>query len=467
MKIEQVILANLVNNELYMRKVLPFLTREYFSDSNEKVVFDKIVHFINEYNALPDQDALIISVQNDKKIAEMQYAQIVDIIHQLEPTDNNLEWLVVESEKFCKDKALYNAILESISLIDEKNSTASKDGIPMILQNALSVCFDTNIGHDYLNNAESRYDFYHQLTTRVPFDLELLNKITNGGMPNKTLNIILAGTGAGKSLFMCHQAAACLTQGLNVLYITLEMAEERIAERIDANLMNITLDQLREIPREIFDSRIEKIRNKTEGRLIIKEYPTAGAHVGHFKALLTELSMKRTFKPDIIIIDYLNICTSSRFKGGSNINSYTIIKSIAEELRGLAVEMNVPILSATQTTRSGYGNTDVELTDTSESFGLPATADLMFALIASEELDAMNQLMIKQLKNRYGDPNSYKRFVIGIDRAKMKLYDLEADAQRGLTDAGQPLPEKLVAKEHNNELEFGRKTGADFSGIKF
>ena len=467
MKIEQVILTNLVNNELYMRKVLPFLTREYFSDSNEKVVFDKIVHFINEYNALPDQDALIISVQNDKKIAEMQYAQIVDIIHQLEPTDNNLEWLVVESEKFCKDKALYNAILESISLIDEKNSTASKDGIPMILQNALSVCFDTNIGHDYLNNAESRYDFYHQLTTRVPFDLELLNKITNGGMPNKTLNIILAGTGAGKSLFMCHQAAACLTQGLNVLYITLEMAEERIAERIDANLMNITLDQLREIPREIFDSRIEKIRNKTEGRLIIKEYPTAGAHVGHFKALLTELSMKRTFKPDIIIIDYLNICTSSRFKGGSNINSYTIIKSIAEELRGLAVEMNVPILSATQTTRSGYGNTDVELTDTSESFGLPATADLMFALIASEELDAMNQLMIKQLKNRYGDPNSYKRFVIGIDRAKMKLYDLEADAQRGLTDAGQPLPEKPVAKEYNNELEFGRKTGADFSGIKF
>lgn len=467
MKIEQVILTNLVNNELYMRKVLPFLTREYFSDSNEKVVFDKIVHFINEYNALPDQDALIISVQNDKKIAEMQYAQIVDIIHQLEPTDNNLEWLVVESEKFCKDKALYNAILESISLIDEKNSTASKDGIPMILQNALSVCFDTNIGHDYLNNAESRYDFYHQLTTRVPFDLELLNKITNGGMPNKTLNIILAGTGAGKSLFMCHQAAACLTQGLNVLYITLEMAEERIAERIDANLMNITLDQLREIPREVFDSRIEKIRNKTEGRLIIKEYPTAGAHVGHFKALLTELSMKRTFKPDIIIIDYLNICTSSRFKGGSNINSYTIIKSIAEELRGLAVEMNVPILSATQTTRSGYGNTDVELTDTSESFGLPATADLMFALIASEELDAMNQLMIKQLKNRYGDPNSYKRFVIGIDRAKMKLYDLEADAQRGLTDAGQPLPEKPVAKEYNNELEFGRKTGADFSGIKF
>ena len=325
MKIEQVILANLVNNEIYMRKVLPFLTREYFSDSNEKVVFDKIVHFINQYNALPDQDALIISVQNDKKIAEMQYAQVVDIIHQLEPTDNNLEWLIVESEKFCKDKALYNAILESISLIDEKNSTVSKDGIPSILQTALGVCFDTNIGHDYIDNAESRYDFYHQLTTRIPFDLELLNIITNGGMPNKTLNIILAGTGAGKSLFMCHQAAACLTQGKNVLYITLEMAEERIAERIDANLMNITLDQLREIPRAAFDSRIEKIRNKTEGRLIIKEYPTAGAHVGHFKGLLTELSMKRSFKPDIIIVDYLNICTSSRYKGGSNVNSYTII----------------------------------------------------------------------------------------------------------------------------------------------
>jgi replicative DNA helicase len=450
-----------------MRKVLPFLTREYFSDSNEKVVFDKIVHFINQYNALPDQDALIISVQNDKKIAEMQYAQVVDIIHQLEPTDNNLEWLIVESEKFCKDKALYNAILESISLIDEKNSTASKDGIPSILQAALSVCFDTNIGHDYIDNAESRYDFYHKLTTRIPFDLELLNKITNGGMPNKTLNIILAGTGAGKSLFMCHQAAACLTQGRNVLYITLEMAEERIAERIDANLMNITLDQLREIPREVFDSRIEKIRNKTEGRLIIKEYPTAGAHVGHFKGLLTELSMKRSFKPDIIIVDYLNICTSSRFKGGSNVNSYTIIKSIAEELRGLAVEMNVPILSATQTTRGGYGNTDVELTDTSESFGLPATADLMFALIASEELDAMNQIMVKQLKNRYGDPNSYKRFVLGIDRAKMKLYDLEPDAQKGLTDSGQPLPEKPIAKEHNSQLDFGRKPAADFSGIKF
>ena len=434
-KIEKVILQNLANDDVFMRKVIPFLKRDYFIDSNEKIVYDKIKNFIDEYNVIPTKDALVIASQNDKSLNEDQYKEVVELIHDLEPTDHNKDWLYKETEKFCKDKAIYNAILQSISIIDGRDKARSEDGIPQLLQDALGVCFDNNVGHDYIESADKRYEFYHRVESRVPFDLEYFNKITNGGMPNKTLNVCLAGTGVGKSLFMCHVAASVLAQGKNVLYITLEMAEERIAERIDANLMNITMDQLKDLPKTLFDNRIEKIRAKTEGTLIIKEYPTTGAHTGHFKALLNELQLKKQFKPDIIIIDYLNICASSRFKGGANINSYTLIKSIAEELRGLAVEENLPILSATQTTRGGYGNTDVELTDTSESFGLPATVDFMFALISTEDMEKMNQLMVKQLKNRYNDPTINKRFVIGVDRAKMKLYDLEQSAQKGLSDS--------------------------------
>ena len=466
-KIEKVILQNLANDDEFMRKVIPFLKRDYFIENNEKIIYDKIKGFIDDYNAIPSKDALVIAVQNDKSLNEDQYKEVVEYIHDLDSTEHNKEWLYKETEKFCKDKAIYNAILSSIAIIDGRDSSKSEDGIPQLLQDALGVCFDNNVGHDYLNSADTRYEFYHTVESRIPFDLDYFNKITNGGMPNKTLNVCLAGTGVGKSLFMCHVAASVLAQGKNVLYITLEMAEERIAERIDANLMNITMDQLKELPKALFDNRIEKIRNKTEGKLIIKEYPTAGAHSGHFKALLNELQLKKQFKPDIIIIDYLNICASSRFKGGANINSYTLIKSIAEELRGLAVEENVPILSATQTTRGGYGNTDVELTDTSESFGLPATVDFMFALISTEEMEALNQLMVKQLKNRYNDPTTNKRFVIGVDRAKMKLYDLEQSAQKGITDSGikherqerpapRPAPDPAFDGIFSNKRDFSK-----------
>jgi len=419
-----------------MRKVIPFLKRDYFLDNSDKIIYDKIKDFIDQYNAIPSKDALVISVQNDKSLNEDQYKEVAEAILQLDPTEHNKDWLYKETEKFCKDKAIYNAILSSIAIIDGRDKARTEDGIPQLLQEALGVCFDNNVGHDYIDSSDQRFEFYHKIESRIPFDLDYFNKITNGGMPNKTLNVCLAGTGVGKSLFMCHVAASVLAQNKNVLYITLEMAEERIAERIDANLMNITMDQLKDLPKAIFDNRIEKIKDRTQGKLIIKEYPTAGAHTGHFKALLNELQLKRQFKPDLIIIDYLNICASSRFKGGANINSYTLIKSIAEELRGMAVEENVPILSATQTTRGGYGNTDVELTDTSESFGLPATVDFMFALISTEDLEAMNQLMVKQLKNRYNDPTINKRFVIGVDRAKMKLYDLEQSAQKNIMDSG-------------------------------
>jgi len=448
-----------------MRKVIPFLKRDYFIDSTDKIVYDKIKSFIDEYNSIPSKDALTIAAQNDKSLSEDQYKEVVEAIHNLDPTEHNKDWLYKETEKFCKDKAIYNAILSSIAIIDGRDKGKSEDGIPQLLQDALGVCFDNNVGHDYIDSADKRYEYYHRVETRVPFDLDYFNKITNGGMPNKTLNVCLAGTGVGKSLFMCHVAASVLAQNKNVLYITLEMAEERIAERIDANLMNITMDQLKDLPKAIFDSRIEKIRGKTEGTLIIKEYPTTGAHTGHFKALLNELQLKKQFKPDIIIIDYLNICASSRFKAGSNINSYTLIKSIAEELRGLAVEENLPILSATQTTRSGYGNTDVELTDTSESFGLPATVDFMFALISTEELEQMNQLMVKQLKNRYNDPTLYKRFVIGVDRAKMKLYDLEQSAQKNIMDSGMKEEQPKWASSNTPRKSFEKAT-RDFTKIR-
>ena len=474
-KIETVILQNLLHDEDYMRKVIPFLKRDYFLETNEKIVYDKVKNFIDQYNSLHSKDALVIAIQNDKGLNEDQFKEVFDTIQNLDPTEHNKEWLYKETEKFCKDKAVYNAILSSVAIIDGRDKSKSEDGIPALLQDALGVCFDNNVGHDYLQNASSRYDFYHRVESRIPFDLDYFNKITNGGMPNKTLNVVLAGTGVGKSLFMCHVAASCLAQGKNVLYITLEMAEERIAERIDANLMNISLDQLKELPKALFDSRIEKIRNKTEGTLIIKEYPTTGAHSGHFKALLNELQLKRQFKPDMIIIDYLNICASSRLKAGGSVNSYTLVKSIAEELRGLAVEENVPILSATQTTRTGYGNTDVELTDTSESFGLPATVDFMFALISTEDLENMNQLMVKQLKNRYNDPTVNKRFVIGVDRAKMKLYDLENSAQKNISDSGIPerkypqkpnLPQYKEPPKSIDSNNFAAKS-RDFSKIKF
>ena len=462
-KIETVILSQLVNDDDFMRKTIPFLKRDYFLDTNEKLVFDNILAFIEQYNTVPNRDALIIAAQNNKSLNEEQYKEVCELISTLVPTDHNKEWLYKETEKFCKDKAIYNAIMESIKIIDGRDKTKSEDGIPQLLQTALGVCFDNNVGHDYLDNSDTRYDFYHKVESRIPFDLEFFNKITNGGLPNKTLNVVLAGTGVGKSLFMCHVAASVLAQGKNVLYITMEMAEERIAERIDANLMNITMDQLKDLPKAIFDNRIEKIRNKTEGKLIIKEYPTAGAHVGHFKSLLNELQLKKQFKPDMIVIDYLNICASSRFKASAATNSYTLIKSIAEELRGLAVEENLPILSATQTTRGGYGNTDVELTDTSESFGLPATVDFMFALISTEELEQLNQLMVKQLKNRYNDPTANKRFVIGVDRAKMKLYDLEQSAQKGLTDSNIDVDTTRTSNYNLGEV-FNRRR--DLSSIK-
>jgi replicative DNA helicase len=448
-----------------MRKVIPFLKRDYFTETLDSKVYDYISKFIEEYNSTPNIDALIIAAQNDKSLSDDQYKEVIELVQTLENSEVNKEWLEKETEKFCKDKAIYNAILSSISIIDGRNKSLSTDGIPQLLQDALSVSFDKRVGHDYIENAEERYDFYHRVETRIPFDLDLFNKITNGGMPNKTLNVVLAGTGVGKSLFMCHVAASVLNQGKNVLYITMEMAEERIAERIDANLMNITLDQLKDLPKSIFNNRIEKLKDKLNGKLIIKEYPTAGAHVGHFNALLNELQLKKQFKPDIIIVDYLNICASARFKAGANINSYTLIKAIAEELRGMAVENNVPILSATQTTRSGYGNTDVELTDTSESFGLPATVDFMFALISTEDMEQLNQLMVKQLKNRYNDPTVNKRFVIGVDRAKMKLYDVETSAQKNLSDSGI----KLNADELESSVSINNvfKKSRDFSSIKF
>jgi replicative DNA helicase len=469
-KIECVILQNLINSEDYMRKVIPFLKRDYFLETSEKIVFDKVKSFIDTYNSLPTKDALVIACQNDRSLNEDQFQEVYNLVQTLDPTEHNKEWLYKETEKFCKDKAVYNAILSSVAILDGRDKTKSEDGIPSMLQEALGVCFDDTVGHDYIRNADSRYDFYHKVETRIPFDLDFFNKITNGGMPNKTLNVVLAGTGVGKSLFMCHVAASVLAQGKNVLYITLEMAEERIAERIDANLMNIPLDQLKELPKALFDSRIEKIRNKTEGTLIIKEYPTTGAHSGHFKSLLNELQLKRQFKPDLIVIDYLNICASSRLKASAGVNSYTLVKSIAEELRGLAVEENVPILSATQTTRTGYGNTDVELTDTSESFGLPATVDFMFALISTEDLESMNQLMVKQLKNRYNDPTTNKRFVIGVDRSKMKLYDLEAAAQKNIADSGinhssLPRYDKLPTARDMLPKDLSLKA-RDFSKIK-
>ena len=435
--IERTTLSNLVSNEEYCRKVLPFIKPDYFDVKEERVVFEEITNFVDKYKRITTKISLDIEVETRKDLTDVEHKKIVEIIQTLDSTDVDMEWLVDTTEKFCKDKAIYNAIVDGISIIDGKDKKRSADAIPSILTDALAVCFDNAVGHDYFNDAEKRFDFYHRVEERIPFDLDFFNKITKGGLPQKTLNICLAGTGVGKSLFMCHMAASVLSQGKNVLYITLEMAEERIAERIDANLMNISMEDLHDLPKKMFDDKIAKINAKTNGTLIVKEYPTATAHSAHFRGLIKELAIKKSFKPDMIFVDYLNICASSRLKGATNVNSYTYIKSIAEELRGLAVECNVPIMSATHTTRRGYTSSDLGLEDTSESFGLPATADFMFAIISNEELEALNQIVVKQLKNRYNDPTVNKRFVVGIDRSKMKLYDVENKEQDDLVDSNQ------------------------------
>ena len=436
-QIEFLILKNLIHNEKYLRKSIPFIKSEYFEDPHQKMVYEEIFSFVEKYNELPTKEVLTIEVEKRDDINEDSFKSVTHLISCLDESPVENEWLIDTTEKWCRDRAIYLALLDSIAIADGKDDKKGRDAIPSILSDALAVSFDNHIGHDYLQDYEERYEFYHQKEEKIPFDLEFFNKITKGGLPNKTLNIALAGTGVGKSLFMCHVASSCLLQDKNVLYITMEMAEEKIAERIDANLLNVGIQDIVDLPKPMFSTKVNNITKKTMGNLVIKEYPTASAHSGHFKALLTELSLKKSFKPDIIFVDYLNICASSRYRANANVNSYSYIKAIAEELRGLAVETNVPIVSATQTTRSGYGSSDVELTDTSESFGLPATADLMFALISTEELEGLNQILVKQLKNRYNDPTIYKRFVIGIDRAKMRLYDCEQSAQNDLIDTNQ------------------------------
>ena len=457
-RIETTILRNLIFNEDYSRKVIPFIQPDYFEQKSEKIIFEEIVQFIVKYGSAITIEALNIEVENRTDLNETEIKEIRDVNNSLNDNVVDKQWLLDTTEKWCRDRAIYLALMESIHIADGNNEKKNRDAIPSILSDALAVSFDNNIGHDYLQNYEERYEFYHRKEDKIEFDLEYFNKITKGGLPNKTLNIALAGTGVGKSLFMCHIASSALLQGRNVLYITLEMAEERIAERIDANLLNVPIQQLVDLPRSTFEKKVNSIAKKTQGSLVIKEYPTASAHSGHFKALLNELALKKSFRPDIIFIDYLNICASSRHKANSSINSYSYIKSIAEELRGLAVEFNVPIVSATQTTRSGFGSSDVELTDTSESFGLPATADLMFALISTEELEQLGQIMVKQLKNRYNDPTIYKRFIVGIDRAKMRLYDCEQTAQKDILDSGQE-------DEYNDNED--NKPKKSFEGFKF
>ena len=456
-KVEILILRNLLYNEEYLRKVVPFIKADYYEDSNQRIVFEEIEKFVHEYNQPATKEVLCIEVEKRQDINDTSFQEITKLISYLEEVPTDYDWLCDTTEKWCRDRAIYLALMESIALADGKDKDKDRGAIPNILSNALAVSFDTHIGHDYLIDYEERYEAYHKKEDLIPFDLEYFNKITKGGLPNKTLNIALAGTGVGKSLFMCHVASSALLGGKNVLYITLEMAEEKIAERIDANLLNVPIQEITELPKLMFEDKVTKLANRTQGSLIIKEYPTASAHAGHFRSLLNELALKKSFRPDIIFVDYLNICASERYRAGSNVNSYTVVKAIAEELRGLACEANVPIVSATQTTRSGYGSSDVELTDTSESFGLPATADLMFALISTEDLEGLGQIMVKQLKNRYNDPTIFKRFVVGIDRAKMRLYDCEQSAQDDIIDSGKE-------EEYNYEEAKPKKS---FEGFKF
>ena len=455
-KVEFLILRSLLHNEEYLRKALPFLKDEYFEDEDQKVVYQEILSFTTEYNELPTKEVLSIEVEKRKDINEDQFKKIAHLISHLDDEPAEFDWLLNTTEKWCRERAIYLALVESIGIADGQSKDKTPDAIPSILSDALAVSFDNHVGHDYLEDYLERYEAYNRKENRIPFDLEYFNKITKGGLPNKTLNIALAGTGVGKSLFMCHMAASVLLQNKNVLYITMEMAEEKIAERIDANLLNVNIQEVAELPKQMFETKVNNLAKKTQGTLIIKEYPTASAHSGHFTSLLNELALKKSFRPDIIFIDYLNICASSRYRGNSNVNSYSYIKAIAEELRGLACEANVPIVSATQTTRSGYGSSDVELTDTSESFGLPATADLMFALISTEELESLGQILVKQLKNRYNDANVYKRFVIGIDRAKMRLYDCEQSAQ-----------DDLLESKTEEEYNYEDKPKKSFEGFKF
>jgi replicative DNA helicase len=462
-RLEQTILKNLIYNEEYSRKVLPFIRPDYFSDNIEKTVFKEVFDFTNHYKNPPTHEALVINFTEKKDVSDDVVKGAIELLNELnqakeEPTET--PWLIDQTEKFCQDKAIYNAIMESVGILDSKSHNKSKGEIPQLLSDALGVSFDNTVGHDYINDSDARYEAYHRVESRIRFDLDLFNKITKGGLPIKTLNIALAGTGVGKSLFMCHVASGCLSQGHNVLYITMEMAEEKIAERIDANLLNIDLNELHTLSKEDYERKFSALKSKTHGKLIIKEYPTASASVLHFRALLNDLAIKKNFKPDIIFIDYLNICCSARIKPGANVNSYSYIKSIAEELRGLAVENALPIVSATQTTRSGFSSSDPGLEDTSESFGLPATADFMFALVSNEELEALGQILVKQLKNRYGDPNDYKRFVLGIDRAKMRLYDAEPSAQADIVDAGHE--DKPLNTFGNRESKFKK----NFEGMK-
>ena len=455
--VEILILRNLLYNEEYLRKVIPFIKADYFEQPTQKVIFEEVWNFVEEYNQATTKEVLCIEIEKRSDINDSTFKEITQLISYLEDVPTDYDWLLDTTEKWCRDRAIYLALMESIALADGKDKEKDRDAIPSILSDALAVSFDSHVGHDYLLDYEARYESYHRKEDKIEFDLEFFNKITKGGLPNKTLNIALAGTGVGKSLFMCHVAASALLGGKNVLYITLEMAEEKIAERIDANLLNVPIQEITDLPKVMFEDKVTKLAQKTQGTLIIKEYPTASAHAGHFRALLNELALKKSFRPDIIFIDYLNICASSRYRGNSSVNSYSYIKAIAEELRGLAVEANVPIVSATQTTRSGYGSSDVELTDTSESFGLPATADLMFALISTEDLEGLGQIMVKQLKNRYNDLSVFKRFVVGIDRAKMRLYDCEQTAQDDILDSGQD-------EEYNYEETKPKKS---FEGFKF
>ena len=457
--IESTIIKNLVSDDTYVRKVIPYIKPEYFNEYSDKILFDIINNFVVTYGQTPTKEVLSIEVDNRKDLNEDSYKQLQVKIDDIDNTEVDSQWLLDATEKWCKQRAVYLALLDSVKIADGQDDKRTEDAIPSILQEALAVSFDDHIGHDYIEDYEDRFAFYHRNESKIPFDLSLFNKITKGGIPNKTLNVALAGTGVGKSLFMCHMAAASLLQGKNVLYITLEMAEEKIAERIDANLLNVNIKDIEDLPEQLFESKVTRLAQKTNGKLIIKEYPTASAHSGHFKALLNDLSLKKSFKPDIIFIDYLNICASSRYKGAL-VNSYTYVKAIAEELRGLACEFDLPIVSATQTTRSGYGSSDVDLTDTSESFGLPATADFMFALISTEELEGINQIMVKQLKNRYNDLNIFKRFVVGIDRAKMRLYDVEDSAQVDIVDSGQE-------QYDFEEISKSQKPTGNFTDFKF
>lgn len=466
MSFEQVVFGNLLFREDYSRKVIPFLKKDYFHDFSDRTLFELIESYILKYNRLPTKEVLSIDLQNVNGISPEIRETVDSNIQELTYDPNTeLPWIVEKTEKFCQEKAVYNAIMQSIQILDNKVKDVTKGNIPTILSDALAVSFDTNIGHNWSDDAESRYDFYRRKESKVPFNLELFNVVTKGGLPNKTLNVILAGTGVGKSLFMCHCAAGNLLDGKNVLYITLEMAEERIAERIDANLLDITIDELEQLPKDSYIKKINKVVTKTTGKLIIKEYPTSSASSANFRHLLNELKLKKKFVPDIIYIDYLNICASARMKYNANVNSYTYVKAIAEELRGLAVEFNLPIVSATQTTRSGYGSSDVELTDTSESFGLPATVDFMFALMTSEELDGLSQIMVKQLKNRYNDPSKFKRFVIGVERAKMKLYDLEEGAQEGIIDDAPVMDKSSFGERDSDFFKSRSKFKKDFEGF--